>query len=189
MVDYEQIRRLNERSSLYNGPIKAIYIQDIQGDDIPFISYRNVNIKTKGFDKMPVMDFVVKLAAMEIYAVNIGAIAEFFDCYDIVGVDLKVKATYSDAMGIMFISVFDALLAAFLPFELLDKNALENMTKGVMDACEQNRIPLGSKSKEIISHEIERCIEEEINKNRPMNLRDYGLSEWFFDDERLFEID
>ena len=188
MLDFEQLKLLNERSMTFNGPMKAIYIKEITCEDMPYVSYRLVNTKSKADYSMTVLSFLAKLIAMEIYVVNIENIniSEFFECYDIVGAELTVRAGYCDGTGLLSVYVFDALLSTFLPYELMEENAVDILTKRVLEACKKHWIPLGEHSEDIVRTEIRRCIEEEINSRRPMKIDEMGLDKWFAPEEKLF---
>ena len=188
MLDFEELERLNDRSRSINGPMKAIYIKCVDGEDMPYITYRMVNSKSKGYDTIPVLNFVAKLATMEFYAVNIENLSELFGCYDITGIELSIKASYSSTAGLLYVSAFDALIATFLTYELLEDDAVENMIKKVAEACQYYRIPIGVHGKDIIENEINRCISEEFNAEKPMPIGEYRISKWLMAD-KLFDIE
>ena len=189
MLNYAQLKRLNERSMAFNGPMKAIFIKGIEGEDnMPYVSYRYVNTKQKGDYRMSVLDFISKTIAMELYAVNIENIyvSEFFECYDVIGNEIIVKASYSDLTGILSVYVYDTLLAVFLAYELMEHGAIENICQKIIKACEIHRIPLGEHGKDNIECEIKRCMDEEVSSKRPMPIHEFLLSDWFFEEEKFF---
>lgn len=186
MLNFEQLKRLNERSVLFNGPMKAIFIKEIDGKDVPYISYRQVNTKSKGDYKMSVLDFVTKIVAMEVYTVNIESVSEFFECYDIVGAELSVKASFCDDRGILSVYVFDTLLATFLAYELMEDGAVESICQKVIKACEKHRVPVSEQGRDIIECEIKRCLDEDISSKRPKPINDFALADWFGKEEKFF---
>ncbi|MCR5179562.1 MAG: hypothetical protein K6C95_11350, partial [Lachnospiraceae bacterium] len=188
MLNFDELKQLNDRSRSINGPMKAIFIKCVDGEGAPYITYRTVNAKSKGYDRIPILNFVAKLATMEFYAVNIESLGEMFDCYDIVGAELSIKASYSSTAGLLYVSAFDALIATFLTYELLEDDAVENMIKKVAEACQYYRIPLGVHGKDIIENEINRCISEEFNAEKPMPIGEYRISKWLMAD-KLFDIE
>ncbi len=188
MLNFDELERLNDRSRSINGPMKAIYIKSVDGEDMPYLTYRMVNAKSKGYDRISVLTFVAKLATMEFYAVNIECLGEMFDCYDIVGAELSIKASYSSTAGLLYVSAFDALMATFPTYELMEDDAVENMIKKVTDACQYHRIPLGVNGKAIIENEINRCINDEVNAEKPMPIGEYRISKWLMAD-KLFDIE
>ena len=189
MMNYEQIKRLNDRSRLFNGPMKAIFIKEMAGEDEPYLTYRQVNTKSKGDYRLSIMSFATKLVTMEVYAVNIESVAEFFDCYDLVGAELSIKASYSESLGLLSVYAFDALIVSFHPYELMEVDAVESLTQRVVGACEKNRIPLGNHGKDMIECELKRCIDEEINAIRPFRIEEYSILKWIQKDEDLFTLD
>lgn len=187
MLNFEELKQLNDRSRSLNGPMKAIFIKNVDGEDMPYIIYRTVN-KYKGYERIPVLSFVAKLSTMEFYAVNIESLGELFDCYDILGTELVIKASYSDTTGLLYVSVFDALIATFLSYELMEDDAVEKMTTKVAEALKKHRIDMGAHGEDIIQSEINRCLNEEVSADKPMPIAEYKLSKWLMA-ERLFEID
>ena len=189
MADYEQIKKLNDRSRMYNGPQKAIYLTDVAGESKPTITYRPVNTKQKADYKVSILDFIAKLVALEFYAVNIEAARELFDCYDVIANEPTVKAAYGESTGILSVFAYGARIADFQSYEYLDEDAVENITKKVIGAFGKYRIPLGSYGKDIIENEVKRCIDEEISQHRPMQVADFSLEKWFEDDEDFFTLE
>ena len=187
MIDYAIISGLNDRSRLFNGADKAIWVKEVD-EESPYIIYRLVNSNTKKTERVSALEFLTKLATMEIYAVNLEKLSEFLDCYDIVGAELVVNASYSEKAGMMYVSVFSALLQTFMPYELMGDKVVEKITERVIDACAEHGIPMGTNGKDIIMAEISRCIKEDIMPNKAMPLREYAISEWL-EDEQLFSLE
>ncbi len=187
MVDYAIISGLNDRSRLFNGADKAIWIKEVD-EESPYILYRMVNSNNRRTERVSALEFLTKLATMEVYAVNIEKTAEFFECYDVVDAELMVNATYSEKAGMLYVSVFNALLQTFMAYEIIGENAVKNITERVADACSEHGIPLGANGKDIIANEISRCIKEDIMPNKSMPLKEYAISEWL-EDEQLFALD
>ena len=189
MANYDQIKKLNDRSRLFNGPQKAIYLTDVAGENEPTITYRPVNTKQKGDYKVSILDFITKLVALEFYAVNIETAGELFDCNDVIANEPIVKASYSETTGILSVFAYDARIADFLSYDYLDENAVESITKKVIGAFGKYRIPLGRDGKDIIENEVKRCIDEEISQHRPMQVAEFALEKWFEDDEDFFTLE
>lgn len=189
MADYEQIKKLNDRSRMYNGPQKAIYLTDVAGENEPTITYRPVNNKQKGDYKVTILDFVAKLVAFEFYCVNIEAASEFFNCYDAVASEPAVKATYSETTGVLSVFVFGARIADFQSYDFMEEDAVDIISKKVVGACGEYRIPLGSHGMDIIESEVKRCIDEEISQYRPMQVAEFALDKWFPECEDFFTLE
>lgn len=51
MIDYAIISGLNDRSRLFNGPDKAIWIKEVD-EETPYIVYRLVNSNTKKTERV-----------------------------------------------------------------------------------------------------------------------------------------
>ena len=50
MLNFEELKQLNDRSRSLNGPMKAIFIKSVDGEGAPYITYRTVNAKSKGYE-------------------------------------------------------------------------------------------------------------------------------------------